>query len=135
MKFLDLIMETKVLVSDSSNVQCATTDMYSGGLMGDLVFENINFADGRIKGYGTNFMGQEKLFNYLLVRGSSNYGINDFIDNGDGTISDAATGLMWMKKDNAQGVIWSGALSYARIMNTQDILIGACLMLKNYKVF
>ena len=73
-----------------------------------MVF-GVNFADGRIKGYGMQMMGQDKAFNYLLVRGIISYGVNDFIDNGDGTITDHPTELMWMQEDNAEGVLWKDA--------------------------
>ncbi len=46
------------------------------------------------------------------VRGEA-YGINNFKDNGDGTISDSATGLMWAKEDNGKGIVWGEALTYA----------------------
>ena len=93
------------------DVQCATTTTYDGDFE-DLVY-GVNFADGRIKGYGTEIMGQEKTFNYLLVRGRSDYGINNFADNGDGTITDEATNLMWMQDDSGEGLNWKDALSYA----------------------
>jgi len=69
---------------------------------GDIVF-GVNFADGRIKGYGTGPMpGQtgSKEFFVLYVRGNTDYGINNFADNGDGTITDQSTGLMWMQLDS-----------------------------------
>lgn len=47
------------------------------------------------------------------VRGEI-YGENNFIDNGDGTISDLATGLMWSKDDNGKGIEWVNALPYAQ---------------------
>ena len=92
------------------DVQCASTTLFVGNT--EMVF-GVNFADGRIKGYGMNMMGQAKKFNYLLCRGNSTYGINSFTDNGDGTITDAATGLMWMQDDNGEGMTWEEALSYA----------------------
>ncbi|MFI3302888.1 MAG: DUF1566 domain-containing protein [Rikenellaceae bacterium] len=46
------------------------------------------------------------------VRGAV-YGENKFVDNGDGTISDLATGLMWSKDDNGKGIEWTEALPYA----------------------
>ena len=67
-----------------------------------MVF-GVNFADGRIKGYGTTMMGQAKKFNYLLVRGNTTYGQNSFTNNSNGTITDAATGLMWMQDDSEAG--------------------------------
>jgi len=94
------------------DVQCASTNVYVGSTFEELIF-GVNFADGRIKGYGTTFMGQDKLFNYLLVRGDTDYGVNNFTDNGDGTITDVATGLTWMQDDNGEGLLWANALSYA----------------------
>ncbi len=97
------------------DVQCASTNMYLPGTYGgtaETVF-GVNFADGRIKGYGTTLFGQDKQFNYLLVRGNETYGTNEFVDNGDGTITDNATGLMWSQDDNGEGIIWSDALNYA----------------------
>ena len=51
----------------------------------------VNFADGRIKGYPTGSMpGRgEKRFHVMYVRGNTDYGRNDFVDNGDGTVSPA----------------------------------------------
>lgn len=92
------------------DVQCASTTLFVGNT--DMVF-GVNLADGRIKGYGKTMMGQAKKFNYLLVRGRTTYGINSFKDNGDGTITDAATGLMWMQEDSKVGMNWKNALSYA----------------------
>ncbi len=93
------------------DVQCASTNAYDGEFE-ELVF-GVNFADGRIKGYGTQLFGEEKTFNYLLVRGRADYGINDLSNNNDGTISDNATNLMWMKDDSGEGMSWKDALSYA----------------------
>ncbi len=75
----------------------------------------VNLADGRIKGYGIKmpFGNEEKGFYLLYVRGNTSYGENDFTNNGDGTITDKATGLMWMANDNASGLNWEDALSYA----------------------
>ena len=99
------------------DAQFATTTMYVSTTMGgDETMFGVNLADGRIKGYGTGALpGQSegKQFYVLYVRGNTNYGINDFHDNGDGTISDNATGLMWMQDDNGEGVNWEDALSYA----------------------
>jgi spore coat protein CotH len=51
--------------------------------------------------------------NYVrAVRGNA-YGANDFEDNGDGTVTDHATGLMWAKADSGEGMDWPAALAYA----------------------
>lgn len=91
------------------DVQYATTTFY---VANDSMLFGLNLADGRIKGYGTTLRGSDKTFNVRCVRGNENYGINNFIDNGDLTISDKATNLMWSKNDNGEGVKWDDAISY-----------------------
>jgi hypothetical protein len=79
----------------------------------DETLFGVNFADGRIKGYGLSLFGKGKTFFVAYVRGNTTYGENNFTDNGDGTITNNATGLMWMQNDNGKGVLWEEALSYA----------------------
>lgn len=94
------------------DVQCATTNVYQSDEVEKTIF-GVNFADGRIKGYGNKMRGEDKIFNYLLVRGNTDYGKNDFVDNKDGTITDKATGLMWTKNDSKKAMLWQDALKYA----------------------
>ncbi len=61
---------------------------------------------------GDRPMGNPMAKQVRAVRGDV-YGKNNFIDNGDGTISDLATGLMWAKDDNGKGIEWVDALPYA----------------------
>jgi len=78
---------------------------------GTLVF-GVNFADGRIKGYGLGGPGGRQMMEFVrYVRGPSTYGINDFVDNGDGTITDRATGLTWQQGDSGSTLDWEGALA------------------------
>ena len=88
---------------------------YVGTTMrGDSSAFGFNFADGRIKAYPTGQgRGPTKRSFIRCVRGKLGYGDNEFIDNGDGTITDAATGLMWTKSDSAVTGNWEQALSYA----------------------
>lgn len=121
---------------------CSSTE-YVGTTMGGVhtVF-GLNLADGRIKGYPTSMPGGgKKLFFVQYVRGNPNYGINDFTDNQDGTITDQATGLMWMTVDSGalnagpynngtldweQALDWAENLSHAghddwRIPNAKEL--------------
>ena len=99
------------------DAQFATSTLYVSTTMdGNETMFGVNFADGRIKGYPTSPMpGQTegKQFYVLYVRGNTTYGINDYADNGDGTITDNATGLMWMQEDSGTPISWENALSYA----------------------
>lgn len=87
---------------------------------GDETMFGVNFADGRIKGYGISLHGTDKNFFVKYVRGNADYGKNEFVNNGDNTITDKATGLMWMKLDSGgmnQGtngnISWEAALEWA----------------------
>ncbi len=93
------------------DAQFASTSMYVDG---ELLF-GVNLADGRIKGYGLRmpFGPGEKTFYVMYVRGNTGYGINEFVDNGDSTISDNATGLMWIQNDSRTTMNWEDALAHA----------------------
>ena len=99
------------------DAQMASSNLYVGTtMMGDETMFGVNFADGRIKGYPTGPMpgqSEDKQFYVMYVRGNTDYGINDFEDNGNGTITDHATGLMWIQNDDGEGMVWENALSYA----------------------
>jgi len=93
--------------------QWATTTNYVSTTMnGDATMFGLNFADGRIKGYGLELRGTDKMFYVQCVRGNENYGVNNFVDNGDMTITDSATNLMWHKNDNAVATNWQSAINY-----------------------
>ena len=97
------------------DAQYWSSNKYVGRTMfGDISAFGFNFADGRIKSYPTGEgRGPTKRTYVRCVRGGDRYGVNDFIDNGDGTITDRATGLMWMKGDSGATMNWGQALAYA----------------------
>ncbi len=101
--------------SDNIDGRYWSSNVYVGTVMGGqtAVF-GVNFADGRIKGYGLGG-GIQQYVRY--VRGNTSYGVNSFMDNGDDTITDQATGLMWQKGDNGSGVIWQDAMAYCEALN------------------
>lgn len=108
--------------------QWATSTKYVSTTMnGNETMFGVNFADGRIKGYGTGAMrGSEKTFFVIYVRGNTVYGENAFTDNPStgseqvGTISDNATGLTWMKNDSGAGMDWESALNYCENLDYAD---------------
>ncbi len=87
------------------DAQFISSTPYAGA--GGLVF-GVNFADGRIKGYPT----QDQTFFVRYVRGPSGYGAGLLMDNGDGTLTDQASGLTWMQTDSQQAFPWADALAY-----------------------
>ncbi len=100
------------------DAQMASSTLYisENGMGGQELMFGVNFADGRIKGYPTGPMpGQteDKQFYIMYVRENPDYCVNDFQDNGDGTITDNATCLMWTQDDDGEGIIWEDALNYA----------------------
>lgn len=104
----------------------SSTKYVSTTMNGDETVFGVNFADGRIKGYPLYMQSPEgtsdKTFFVMYVRGNTDYGQNSFTDNGDNTVTDQATALMWMKDDsgalNAGGdadgaLTWEEALEWA----------------------
>jgi hypothetical protein len=79
----------------------------------------VNFGTGHIKAY-TISAGPKHLVR--CVRGNLAYTVNLFQDNGDGTISDLATGLMWTQTDSGSGIDWEHALAYAQTQNSVNYL-------------
>ncbi|MFY0681693.1 MAG: DUF1566 domain-containing protein [Thalassovita sp.] len=96
----------------------------------------FNFADGHIKSYGTGLdfysgavatsnglssqeNGAKAPGNYVrCVSGQEDvYGVNAFVDNGDGTVSDDATGRMWQQADDGVRRDWQTALSYCAALD------------------
>ena len=88
------------------------TKYVSTTMNGNSTMFGVNFGDGRIKGYPS-----KKEFYFIFVRGNKNYGQNDFKVNPKYTISDRATGLMWMRVDSgllkAGKMNWEEALAWA----------------------
>jgi len=78
------------------------------------------------------FHGPENNEKYTTIADISNDG--RFMDNGDGTVTDTKTGLMWANKDNGKDIDWSNAKGYCENyrgagytdwrMPTQDQLAG-----------
>jgi len=123
--------------------QFATSTEYVGTTMrGNRTMFGVNFADGRIKGYPVD-RGRRGVPRYhvLYVRGNAAYGRNDFRDNGDGTVTDRATGLTWAKVDSGhlgagprgdgrldweEALAWAEGLGYAgrsdwRLPNAKEL--------------
>lgn len=81
-----------------------TSNNYNDAFMVDIGSGNIN-------------SGSKSNSRYVIaVRGR--VFSNRFIDNGDGTVTDKATGLMWLKQTDAVKKTWIQALSYAETLET-----------------
>ncbi|MEN8905367.1 MAG: DUF1566 domain-containing protein [Clostridiales bacterium] len=94
--------------------QYATSTIYESDTMnGNATMFGVNFADGRIKGYPIS----NKKFYVMYVRGNTSYGMNKFVDNKDGTITDLSTGTMWLTYDSGyltdeKAMDWKSALAW-----------------------
>ncbi len=88
----------------SSDLYLVESEYQNEQVMGDPAWI-VNDWTGHIKAMsGSRFV--------RCVSGDE-YGINDFVDNGDGTVSDNATGLMWAQDDSGEAMYWEEALAYA----------------------
>jgi hypothetical protein len=105
------------------DTQMLSSTVYKGTTMGGnpTVF-GVNLADGRIKGYPIKSPQGTKRFTVRFVRGNTGYGLNNFQENGNGTISDLATNLMWQQEDSRKGMNWEGALAWVEKRNSEKYL-------------
>lgn len=90
--------------------QTWSSTIYTGDHWNDPKIEAaffFNFLDGHIKQAPTS--GNENF--YRCVYGDE-YGINDFTVNGDGTVTDQSSGLIWQQQDDGIGRDWQDAMSY-----------------------
>jgi hypothetical protein len=104
----------------------SATEYLSTTMNGNPTVFGVNFADGRIKGYPKIRRGRggetpNRLY-VRYVRGNPDYGRNDFADNGDGTITDRATGLTWSREDSGKGMNWEEALAWVQAKNQEKHL-------------
>lgn len=83
----------------------SATPVLGGTMRGEASFYGVNFADGRIKGYPMRGNMSRDAFYARYVRGNPAYGKNDFADNGNGTVTDRATGLTWMQTDSGEAAL------------------------------
>jgi len=98
------------------DAQTWSSTEYVGQTMNtDKTVFGVNFVDGRIKGYPKfkPVSGVANKMYFRMVRSNIEYGKNNYVDNGDGTISDLATGLMWQKADDGVSKDWEEALEYS----------------------
>jgi Protein of unknown function (DUF1566) len=103
------------------DAQYASSSLYVSNTANDggRTMFGVNFADGRIKGYGLSIMGSQKTFYVIYVRGNTDYGKNNFSDNNNGTITDNATGLMWAQDDSSMAFNWKESLDWAQAKNDE----------------
>jgi len=93
----------------------SATEYVGTTMRGNATVFGVNFVDGRIKGYPKfkPVTGQDNKMYVRYVRGNPKYGTNSFQENGDQTVSDLATGLMWQQADDGIPRNWKDALAYA----------------------
>ena len=100
----------------------SATKYVSTTMNGDATVFGVNFIDGRIKGYPQYTPGSRtgSTLYVRYVRGNSNYGVNQLSANGDGTITDHATGLMWAQTDSGVAKNWQDALAWVQAQNSAN---------------
>lgn len=93
----------------------SSTEYVGRTMIADETVFGVNFVDGRIKGYPKYKPGSgvPNTMYFRMVRGNTEYGKNNFIDNKNGTVSDLATGLMWQISDDGNRRDWKESLNYA----------------------
>ncbi|MFC1857640.1 DUF1566 domain-containing protein, partial [Thermodesulfobacteriota bacterium] len=92
------------LYTNSSFYWSATTSVNAGYAW------YVSFYDGSVQ-YGS-YEGKSGSFYARAVRAGQPGSLGDLLPNGDGTVTDPNTGLMWQQEDDGQQRSWESALSY-----------------------
>ena len=126
-RYFDFVYGDPARGERSIDCQDWSATPYIGTTMnGNPTVFGVNFADGRIKGYPKTMERREGQVVHKLyvryVRGNPLYGRNNFHDNGDGTVTDRATRLMWEKADSGKGMNWRDALAWVQAKNMEKYL-------------
>lgn len=113
--FDQLLGDTSIGEREIDAQTWSSTEYVGTTMNADETVFGVNFVDGRIKGYPKYkpSSGAANSMYFRMVRGNTDYGKNNFVDNNDGTISDLATGLMWQKADDGISRDWNESLAYA----------------------
>ncbi len=77
--------------------------------LGNIAF-GVNHLTGHIKAYPAS---SQQMGKYVRAVRGDVYGSEDYTDNGDGTITDNSSGLMWLEVDLGVAVNWQEALELA----------------------
>jgi hypothetical protein len=120
-KYFDFQYPSPTLGVREMDAQYWSSTRYVGTTMrGDESVFGFNFADGRIKSYPISFgrtRGRQGpmpgVRKYVRCVRGPDYGANQFVDHGDGTVTDRATELIWMKSDSGKTMDWQQALRFA----------------------
>lgn len=110
MNYFDLITENG---QDKLEQYWANNYYVAGVANGMQSAFGVNHATGHIKAYPDGADGGQRSGKYVRCVRGDEYLVNDFVDNGNGTITDHATGLMWLQDDSGEGIDWEAALAYA----------------------
>lgn len=131
--YLDTAFFDVVTTPVSKQEQYWSSTPYAGSTVegGTAAAFGVNHGTGHIKAYAAK-VGGPMGKHARCVRGRG-YGENRFADNGDSTITDGATGLMWAKDDSGSDMDWEHALAYAQAQSAAGYLGHADWRLPNVK--
>jgi hypothetical protein len=78
----------------------------------------VDFYSGADLFYGYDFLnGKSSSYYVRAVRGGQSGSLCTYTDNGDGTVMDASTGLMWQQRAPLKWMTWKQALAYCERLN------------------
>lgn len=80
----------------------------------------VNHGTGHIKAYPAT-VGGPMGKHVRAVRGNT-YGVNQFVSNGSGTVTDQATGMTWAQADSGEAMDWEQALEWVQTQNAANYL-------------
>jgi len=121
---LPLIKELLSIV-DAGRSSPAINPVFTSSSSSDIYWSATEYASSSGYAWGVNFYAGASVYNaktlggmkVRCVRGGSLPG-SMYVDNGDGTVTDKSTGLVWEKSGSASGMSWEAALAWCEDATT-----------------
>ncbi len=122
-KALELLM-----IADYGETDPAVNTIYFDRVLSDMYWSSDSYKYYAGRAWAVDFTTGEndwmnlKTFTYKAraVRGEVSDNRIRFIDNGDGTITDVATGLMWYQEIQEEMLLWEAAIGFCEDLSPAD---------------
>ncbi|MDQ7830795.1 MAG: DUF1566 domain-containing protein [Desulfovibrionaceae bacterium] len=121
---LPLIKELLSIV-DAGRSAPAINPVFTSSSSSDIYWSATEYASSSGYAWGVNFYAGASVYNAKTLGGSKVRCVRGgslpesrYVDNGDGTVTDKSTGLVWEKGGSASGMSWEAALAWCEDATT-----------------
>ncbi|MEF3697921.1 Lcl C-terminal domain-containing protein [Desulfolutivibrio sp.] len=114
-------------IVDAGRSSPAINPVFTSSSSTDIYWSGTEYASSSSYAWGVNFYAGASVYNAKTLGGSKVRCVRGeflpgsaYVDNGDGTVTDKSTGLVWEKGGSASGMSWETALTWCENATTGD---------------